>query len=266
MTSASTFRTALLLSESNYQAVAWSWIGLALVAFVALFWVTAPFGRHLRSGWGPAVPARWAWVMMESPALWWVGFLVAGRLQGPAIAIATMWFLHYGYRILVYPFRLSSNAKPIPVTIMTMAFTFQLVSGWLIASRLVAPWGGYPESWWTDPRLWIGIAVAVCGAWINHRSDAILRHLSGQRRRESGARGYQIPRGFLYRLVSCPNYLGEVIEWIGWAITGWSLAGAAFAVWTFANLVPRSLAHHRWYQEKFADYPRQRRAIFPGLL
>jgi hypothetical protein len=35
---------------------------------------------------------------------------------------------------------------------------------------------------------------------------------------------------------------------------------------TAANLVPRALSHHRWYQANFPDYPHERRALLPGLL
>lgn len=37
-------------------------------------------------------------------------------------------------------------------------------------------------------------------------------------------------------------------------------------LWTLANLLPRALAHHRWYGEQFDDYPRERKAILPFLL
>jgi len=30
--------------------------------------------------------------------------------------------------------------------------------------------------------------------------------------------------------------------------------------------MPRALTHHRWYHEKFEDYPKDRKAILPGLL
>jgi hypothetical protein len=36
-------------------------------------------------------------------------------------------------------------------------------------------------------------------------------------------------------------------------------------VWTMANLVPRARAHHRWYRERFPDYPARRKALVPGL-
>ncbi|SLI77774.1 steroid dehydrogenase [Mycobacteroides abscessus subsp. abscessus] len=35
---------------------------------------------------------------------------------------------------------------------------------------------------------------------------------------------------------------------------------------TAGNLVPRAFATHRWYREKFADYPRNRKALIPFLI
>ena len=59
--------------------------------------------------------------------------------------------------------------------------------------------------------------------------------------------------------------LGEA-EWLGFAIMTWSIAGLAFFLWTFFNLVPRALSHHKWYKEKFPDYPKSRKAVFPFIL
>jgi protein-S-isoprenylcysteine O-methyltransferase Ste14 len=84
--------------------------------------------------------------------------------------------------------------------------------------------------------------------------------------RRRGEKGYKIPHGGLYRWISCPNYFGELLEWTGWAIATWSLAGFSFALWTFANLVPRALSNHKWYRQKFADYPKNRKAIIPYIL
>ena len=95
---------------------------------------------------------------------------------------------------------------------------------------------------------------------INRLADRKLRDL-----RERGGSGYRIPQGGLYEWVSCPNYLGEIIEWAGWAIATWSLPGFAFAVWTIANLAPRARSHHAWYQRTFADYPVDRKALLPGI-
>lgn len=76
--------------------------------------------------------------------------------------------------------------------------------------------------------------------FINHKSDNILMTL-----RKPGETGYKIPTGFLYEYISCPNYFGEIMEWIGYAILGWNLPALAFAIFTFANIGPRAIAHHK---------------------
>jgi protein-S-isoprenylcysteine O-methyltransferase Ste14 len=104
------------------------------------------------------------------------------------------------------------------------------------------------------------VLIFFAGMALNKVSDHQLRLLG------RGKDGYQVPHGLAYRWVSCPNYLGEIIQWVGWAIAVWSLAGWVFAIWTMANLVPRALAHHRWYRETFEDYPADRRALIPYIL
>jgi steroid 5-alpha reductase family enzyme len=135
----------------------------------------------------------------------------------------------------------------------------------MINSYINATWigtlGTYPVSWLQDPRFVAGVLVFAAGYFINRRSDKILRNL-----RKPGETGYKIPQGGLFRWVSAPNYFGELTIWTGWAIATWSLAGLSFAVFTAANLVPRALTNHKWYLDKFPDYPAKRRAIIPYIL
>ena len=130
------------------------------------------------------------------------------------------------------------------------------VNGWYLFTLS----GGYPNRWLTDPRFVVGLLLFLTGFTINRQADRTLRHL-----RQCDACGYAIPYGGLYRWISCPNYLGEIVEWSGWALATWSLPGLAFAVWTAANLAPRAHSHHLWYREHFEDYPPQRKALLPGL-
>jgi ABC-type uncharacterized transport system YnjBCD permease subunit len=41
---------------------------------------------------------------------------------------------------------------------------------------------------------------------------------------------------------------------------------AVFALWVIANLLPRAFTHHQWYKEKFENYPKNRKAIIPGII
>lgn len=148
-----------------------------------------------------------------------------------------------------------------PVAIMVSAMLFNGVNGYLNGHYLGALAAPYTAAWLTDPRFLAGVILFAAGAWANWHADQVLLGL-----RRPGETGYRIPEGGLYRWVSCPNYLGEIAEWIGFALLTWSLPAVSFAVWTMANLVPRALAHHRWYRERFPDYPDRRKALIPGLL
>jgi protein-S-isoprenylcysteine O-methyltransferase Ste14 len=235
---------------------------LAVATVVGLRFVTAPYGRHGRGGWGPTLPARLGWVLMESPApLVFAGVYLAGphRAELVPLVFLTLWQTHYLQRTFVYPFLMRGGGR-IPIAIMGMAIAFNVLNGYINA-RWVAHLGRYPTDWLVDPRFLAGVTLFVGGLALNLNADRTLRRL-----RTPGESGYRIPYGGAYRWVSCPNYLGEILEWFGWALATWSAAGLAFALYTTANLAPRAVANHAWYRERFADYPADRRALVPYLL
>lgn len=236
---------------------------LAVVTFALLFWVTAPYGRHLRPGWGPTIPARAGWVVMESPsvllfsAIFWAG---EHAMAMTPLVLFALWQFHYVNRTFIFPFRLRGSAKRMPLSIVAMAIAFNCLNSYINA-RWISHFGDYPDTWLASALFLLGVLCFATGWAINQHADAVLIGL-----RRSDESGYRIPRGGLYRWISCPNYLGEMLQWCGWAIACWSLAGAAFAAFTVANLLPRAIANHRWYRREFEDYPSSRRALIPGLL
>ncbi|MBI2565901.1 MAG: DUF1295 domain-containing protein [Candidatus Schekmanbacteria bacterium] len=242
-----------------------AWCGVAVITGLALRIVPAPYGRHQRAGWGPRLADRTGWLVMESPAplVFFALFFRGPHHDGlPALLFLAMWMIHYVHRAWIYPFRRARpKAGAMPVAIALMGGGFCAINAYLNARWIFALSGGYPATWTTDPRLIAGTLLFLAGLALNLHSDAVLRRL----RRGCGA-GYQVPYGGAYRWVSCPNYLGELIEWTGWAVATWSLAGLSFALWTAANLVPRALSHHDWYRRTFPCYPPRRRAILPLVL
>ena len=237
----------------------WSWTALALVVFFVLMRISAPYGRHGRSGWGPAIPAGVAWFAMEVVTLIGIGvcYGLGEQRTGIGTVLLCMYGGHYIYRSVIYPWLSPPSAAPVPLSVVLMAIGFNainsmIVGGWLFVIGPVLP---------PTPVVVAGGCLFVLGFVVHVYSDAILRSL----RRDRGP-GYHIPDGFLYRWVSCPNYLGEIIQWLGFALLMNAMAGWSFVVWTIANLLPRALRHHRWYIEQFEDYPSSRRAILPGIL
>ncbi|MDP7040022.1 MAG: methyltransferase, partial [Myxococcota bacterium] len=173
------------------------------------------------------------------------------------LVLLGLWQWHYLQRTFVFPFRMRMAGKSMPILIAFLGFCFNTLNAYLNA-RFVSELGRYAASWLSDPRFVFGFLLFFLGFVLNVHSDTILRNL-----RAKGDRGYHLPYGGAYRFVSCPNYFGELLEWLGWAVATWSLSGLAFFVYTAANLIPRARSHHRWYKEKFSDYPSERKAVLP---
>jgi protein-S-isoprenylcysteine O-methyltransferase Ste14 len=235
----------------------------AAAVFVVLLFVRAPYGRHLRKGWGPLMPNALGWAVMESPApLVFAACFTLGTAPRnlPIVLFLILWELHYVQRAFVYPLTIRDGHKKIPIAVVLMAVGFNFGNAYANGYYLFSLSGGYPLEWLQDPRFLAGAVLFLAGYIINRWGDLRLREL-----RHPGETVYRIPYGGLFRWVSCPNYLGEIVEWCGWALATWSLAGLAFALWTFANLAPRARSHQAWYQANFAEYPRDRKALIPGI-
>lgn len=244
---------------------------LCPLVFCGLMLLPAAYGRHKKKKpgplWGPGIPTRLAWILMEAPSsLGFAAFYFWGDhpWQLAPLVLFLMWQSHYFQRSFIFPFLIKTRpGDTTPIMIPVMAIASNLVISFLNAAIL--SWSvlghDYGNDWLTDPRFIIGALIFIAGYRINRKADAMLAAL-----RKPGETGYKIPRGWLYERVSCPNYLGEFLVWIGWAIATWSLGGLVFVLWTLANLVPRALQNHRWYHEKFPDYPAQRKAVIPYLL
>ncbi len=253
-----------MIPEAVFNTLVYGWIAMAIIIFPVLLRVTAPYGRHTTTKWGPTLPSHWGWFIMELPVV--VVFSVL-FFYGPVEKNLVVYILfgsfmiHYFNRVFIFPFRRKSNDKKMPWSIVGLAFLFNLCNGFFNGYWFGFLSHSYTLDWLVDPRFIAGAVLFLLGMLINQQSDRALLNL-----RKGGKKGYFIPRGGLFNYISSPNLFGEIIEWIGWALMCWCLPALAFAIWTMANLIPRALDHHRWYHNRFEDYPKERKAIFPHLL
>lgn len=250
----------------------------ALGSFLGCLFVTsAPYGKHAEGGpqllqFGPLLPAKACWVLMECPTLVltavlvWVGPSDCLRSRPSNLIILGLFVLHYIQRSLIYPFRIRGGA-PMPTFIFTSALTFCAWNGYLQVRDLTHLSCQSEELFsQSDVRLWnpafyFGVALFLAGFSANLHSDAILRNL-----RKPGETGYKIPRGGLFEYVSGANFAAEIFEWLGFAIAAGTPTAWCFAVFTFSNIAPRAHAHHQWYLKKFKDdYPANRKAVIPFI-
>lgn len=252
-----------MTEHSFYSFVMLASVVTGVLSFITLFFISAPYGRHIRKGWGKQIASPTGWLIMESTSavLFLVFFLTGSAPKNlTAFIFLILWEAHYFHRAFIYPFTLRDGQKRMPISIILMGMAFNLGNTYINGRYLFHLSGGYPDHWLADWRFITGVVIFLIGYAINRWADTQLRSL-----RKPGEVDYNIPHGGLFRWVSCPNYLGEIIEWSGWAIATWSLPGLAFAFWTFANLAPRAFSHHNWYRKTFPDYPKERRAIIPWV-
>lgn len=261
-------KEALTESLHTHPIYTWAVLGivvLSLVSFALLFFISAPYGRHLRPGWGPTVNTTVLWVIMEAPSpisFAAVYFMSGNAFETVPLILFGMFMLHYVYRSFIYPFRRRGGHKQEPLITGALAFCFNAANGSTNAFAIteLAP-HLLSTAWLGDPRFIVGVILFFGGYAINQHSDAILRNL-----RKPGERGYKIPHGGFFRWLSSPNYFGEIVEWTGFACAAWTVPAWVFAWFTATNLVPRAFSNHRWYHEHFHDYPKNRRVIIPFVL
>lgn len=236
-------------------------IFMAVVTFLTLLFENVPYGRYSDSKYGFPVSVRVAWFIQELPALvvpltlvLWTASSKTGHL--PNQLLIAMYFCHYVQRSLIYPF-LIRGGKPTPFASFALAFVFCIYNGYLQV-RYLSHYAAFPSDWVTHPCFITGSFLWLLGWIINLHSDHILRNL-----RAPGETGYKIPQGGMFEYVSGANFLGEIMEWAGFALAGFSVQSAGFAFFTCIVLSSRAVAHHKWYLSKFEDYPKSRKALVP---
>ncbi len=123
------------------------------------------------------------------------------------------------YRKILYDPSLQQK-KPVGVVLSVWLFCAILYVAQVspVAFRLMNTANGTPVC---DLWAWIGAAVALCGILLESFAD-----------RQKSAAKQRNPKRFvdtgLYRIVRCPNYLGEVIIWTGILLSG---IGASLLWW-----------------------------------
>ncbi|XP_068423243.1 3-oxo-5-alpha-steroid 4-dehydrogenase 2b isoform X1 [Clinocottus analis] len=251
--------------------------------------IQTSYGRHmgLRPP-GRTVPARRAWFLQEMPALLAPLLLT---LTGHRASSAGKYLLlgtfctHYFQRVFVYS--ALTRGTPFPLSMMVAAAVFCSLNG-LLQGHYLLHCAQLDDGWSADYRYKTGLLLFYMGMAINVHSDYILRNL-----RKPGEVVYKIPTGRkqeippeqalvhsglgvtcsssssptggLFEYVSGANYLGEIVEWFGYAVATWSLPALSFAMFSLCFIGPRAYHHHRFYQEKFKDYPKLRKALIPFI-
>ena len=233
----------------------------AIAVFFSLYNIKAGYGRFYNETWGPTISNRIGWLLMGASVFFFMIYLWLNSDRAaswPHIVILSFFELHYFQRTFIFPMLLRGRSV-MPVSIIAMGVLFNIFNALMLGGWIfyISPKGYYNPSWFSTPQFIIGSLVFVVGMAVNLHSDHIIRLL-----RHRGETKHYLPQRGLFRYVTSANYMGECIEWIGFALLSWSWAAAVFAFWTIATLTPRAAAIYERYQaefpEAFAQHSRKR--------
>jgi hypothetical protein len=165
----------------------WVVLVAAAAVFPLLFFVTAPYGRHFRPGWGPALGSRVGWIAMEWPsvfvfALVWIA---NPRFDTPMVRVlGLLWLIHYLQRTFLFSLLRKDSEKRQPVVTVAMGMAFNVINATGNAAGLTdRPFDGF---------FFLGVTLFVLGLLVYVHSDHVLRSL-----RAPGESGYKVPSAAL---------------------------------------------------------------------
>ena len=236
---------------------------IAIVSFFVKLWRPLPYGKHSTADGACNVPLRPTYMVVNiipGFVFFTVSYFTGIQFASPMnIVLFIIFALHYLTRGIVTPIvsRYSENRLTvwIPVQMLLLNIFYHYINAEFIGSV------NYCANYYYDPRFIIGAILFIVGVTINRISDTQMIFLRKTRKDPS----YYIPKGFLFHLVSNPHYLGEGVQWLGWAVMTWSLAGLVWWLYTLSIFVPRSRHNHVWYKNQFMNYPARRKALIPFI-
>ena len=82
------------MNQETFQIFLWVMSAVALVVFIALYFVKAGYGMFRTASWGISINNKLAWVLMEAPVFIlivgeeWSGICRAGIFLLPAVSVA----------------------------------------------------------------------------------------------------------------------------------------------------------------------------------
>lgn len=156
--------------------------------------------------------------------------------------------------------KFSASTMPLANLFRNSIFYWAL-SGLLCAVSIYRP--GSPAARANAPVLdLVGVALYLFGEVGN-----ALVHLHLSSLRSAGGTERQIPSGYGFSLVTCPNYMFEILSWAGVIIVSRDWTVALFIAIGAAQMYAWARGKEAAYRREFGDkYKKKQFVILPGLL
>ena len=185
-------------------------------------------------------------------------FPAPSALQKVSLLIICLHYLKREFET-IYVHRFSAATMPAK-NIFKNSFHYWVLSGLFLGYFIYGP--NAPTAGQMEPSSTsLGLLLYGIGELGNLQSHLTLRGLRSEGGKERG-----IPRGRVFSLVTCPNYMFEILSWIGVAVVTRSLATVVFAAISAAQMGQWAHKKERRYRSEFGEnYKNKRYFLFPGI-
>ena len=116
--------------DNTTLTIIWTVIGIIL--FPIILKNKAPYGRHTTKKWGKTISNKAGWIIMELPALLICPlfyFTHTTNLLSLNTFFVGLWIIHYINRTIIFPFRIKTKGKKMPLAIALSAIFFNTING-----------------------------------------------------------------------------------------------------------------------------------------
>ena len=149
-----TFCTFMENLLATYNTFLWIMAVVALFVFVALHFFEAGYGYLFDRRYGPPVPNKVGWVVMESPvfvAMCVLWAMSERQWDVVPLVLFSLFQLHYFQRSFIFPMLMRGKSK-MPLGIVALGFVFNTLNalmqgGWIF---YLAPTDYYAD-WFSKP-------------------------------------------------------------------------------------------------------------------
>jgi len=176
-----------------------------------------------------------------------------------AQAAIIAWMIHFLKREFETIFIHKFSRPTMPLFNIFKNCGYYWTFGAVIGYPLCSP-GYVPPS---ENLVYIGLAIFA----LSELGNLIIHIMLSNMRPKEGSQDRNIPTGFLFDYVACPNYTFEILAWVGFSIMTQIPFAYLFTLVGFLQMRDWAMKKHKGYKKDFGDaYTKlRRRAIIPFL-
>ncbi len=169
------------------------------------------------------------------------------------------WMIHFLKREFETVFVHKFSRPTMPLSNLFKNCTYYWSFGAVIGYPLCSPSFAPPS----EQQVYIGLAIFV----LCEIGNLICHLMLSNMRPKEGSQDRNIPKGFLFNFVACPNYTFEVMSWVGFSIMTQIPFSYLFTLVGFVQMADWAMKKHKGYKKQFdKEYTKLgRKAIIPFI-